>query len=110
MAEVGTNVDPNMKLSLVGHQTNPYLVGHPPTYTSTTTKGGDEDVYSSTLMVPVKMKSREAVTNTIWNRSDQHPERKYYVYRFTYEIAKLLGVRYAIFSQKIISRITLLGR
>eukprot|EP00392_Amoebophrya_sp_AT5.2_P004862 g4871.t1 len=89
-APTSPDADPNMQLNMVGHRTNPFLNGT--TYTATTTKGGVEDVYSRTLMVPIKMSSPEAVSNMIWNRSDEHPERKYYVYRFTYELAQLLGV------------------
>ncbi|CAD7955579.1 unnamed protein product [Amoebophrya sp. A120] len=89
-AATSPDVDPNMQLHMVGHRVNPYLNGT--TYTLTTTKGGVEDIYSRTLMVPIKMSSPEAVNNMIWNRSDEHPERKYYVYRFTYELGQLLGV------------------
>ncbi|CAD7927173.1 unnamed protein product [Amoebophrya sp. A25] len=84
------DADPNMQLYRVGHQTNPYLNGT--TYVATTTKGGVEDVYSRTLMVPIKMSSPEAVSNSIWNRSDENSERKYYVFQFSYELAQLLGV------------------
>lgn len=41
-------------------------------------------------MVPIKMHNPDATRNHIFNRSTEDPERKYYVYRFTYEIAQLL--------------------
>jgi hypothetical protein len=83
-------VDPNLRVDLVGHHLHPYLADT--TYTRTTTKGGVEDIYSSTLMVPIKMSSAEAIQNQIWSRADDHPERLYYEYRFRYELAILLGV------------------
>jgi len=55
------------------------------TYVSTTTVGGAEEM-GTTIMVSVKMHNPDATRNHIFNRSSEDPERKYHVYRFTYEL------------------------
>lgn len=59
------------------------------TYIHTTTRAGGHDE-SQTIMVPIKMHNPDATRNHIFNRSSEDPERKYYEYRFKYEIATIL--------------------
>lgn len=42
-------------------------------------------------MIPVKLNDPTAIGNQIWNRSDDHPERQYYVFRYRYELSVLLS-------------------
>jgi hypothetical protein len=43
------------------------------------------------IMVSIRMNNPSAIRNHIWNRSSEDPERKYFVYRYTYELAHLLA-------------------
>jgi len=42
------------------------------------------------IMVSVKMRNPSAIQNTIWAISPDNPERRYFVYRYTYELARIL--------------------
>jgi hypothetical protein len=42
------------------------------------------------IMVSVKMRNPSAITNKIWAISPDNPERRYFVYRYTYELARIL--------------------